>query len=99
LENFRVQSPFFTTSYPEDNVFGVTEDIDIPQKSFADGYWVLVKGLTPGQHMIEFTGTVPPSEDLPDGFKTHVTYHLTIEPDNDNNYGSNDNGYGNNYYN
>ena len=99
LENFRVQSPLFTISYPEDNVFGVTENTDIPQKAIADGYWVLVKGLKPGEHTIEFRGGISGV------FETHVTYHITIEPaynnDNnyyDNNYGSYNNGYNNNYY-
>jgi hypothetical protein len=108
FEDFRVQSPVFTIVYPEDNVFDVTDFTDIPQKAVSDGYWVLVKGLEPGEHEIKFRGGISGV------FETDVTYHLTIEPDNNNDYGynnnndygynnnndygSNDNGYDNNYY-
>jgi hypothetical protein len=101
LEDFRVQSPVFTISFPEDNPFNVTDFIDIPQRAVSDGYWLLVKGLEPGEHTIEFRGGIPGL------FVTDVTYHITIEPVNnsynnyyDDNYGSynNNNGYENNYY-
>ena len=78
LEDFRVQSPLFTISFPEDNPFGVTNFTDIPQRAVSDGYWVLVKGLEPGEHTIEFRGGIPGL------FVTQVTYHITIEPVNDN---------------
>jgi hypothetical protein len=83
LQNFRVQSPLFLITYPEDNVFGVTNDTGIPQKAIAEGYWVLLDGLKAGEHTIEFTGGVSALN-----FTTHVLYHLTIEPKhyNNNNY-------------
>ena len=100
LQNFRVQSPLFFITYPPNNVFGVTNDTGIPQKAIAEGYWVLLDGLKAGEHTIEFTGGVSAFN-----FTTHVTYHITIEPSNnndnkyyDNNYGSYNNGYNNNYY-
>jgi hypothetical protein len=78
LEDFRVQSTPFKIAYPEDNVFGV-ETTNEPQKSIADGFWILLEGLEPGEHTIEFTGGI--SEDNPSGpFVVSVTYHLTIEP-------------------
>lgn len=78
LEDFRVQSTPFKIAYPEDNVFGV-ETTNEPQKSIADGFWILLEGLEPGEHTIEFTGGI--SEDNPSGpFAVSVTYHLTIEP-------------------
>jgi hypothetical protein len=73
LEDFRVQSTLFKIAYPEDNVYGV-ETTTEPQKSLSDGYWVLLKGLEPGEHTIEFTGGISGV------FETSVTYHLTIEP-------------------
>ncbi len=98
-EDLRVLSPIFTITFIEDNAFGVTDFIGIPQKAVSDGYWVLVKGLKPGEHTIVFKGGIR------DFFETQTTYHITIEPSNnndhnyyDNNYGSyNNNGYNNNY--
>ena len=83
FEKFRVQSPLFTISIPEDNAFGITNFTNIPQKAISDGYWVEVKGLDPGEHTIEFTGGATAFS-----FTTHVLYHITIEPtnNNDNNY-------------
>jgi hypothetical protein len=73
LEDFRVQSPIFKIAYPEDNVYGV-ETTTEPQKSISDGFWILLEGLEPGEHTIEFTGGISGV------FETSVTYHLTIEP-------------------
>jgi len=83
FEKFRVQSPLFTISIPEDNAFGITNFTNIPQRAISDGYWVEVKGLDPGAHTIEFTGGATAFS-----FTTHVLYHITIEPtnNNDNNY-------------
>ena len=83
FEKFRVQSPLFTISIPEDNAFGITNFTNIPQKAISDGYWVEVKVLDPGEHTIEFTGGATEFN-----FTTHVLYHITIEPtnNNDNNY-------------
>ena len=87
FEKFRVQSPLFTITIPEDNAFGYTNFTNIPQKTISDGYWVEVKGLDPGEHTIEFTGGATAFD-----FVTHVLYHITIEPtnNNDNNYYDND---------
>lgn len=74
LEESRVQSPLFKIVYPEDNVFGVTANTGIPQKSIADGFWVLLDGLEAGEHTIEFKGGI---SSFP--FETGVLYHITIE--------------------
>ncbi len=93
LQNFRVQSPLFLITYPENNVFGVTNGTGIPQKAIAEGYWVLLDGLKAGEHTIEFTGGVSAFD-----FETHVTYHITIEPKHNNNNNNNNNYYDNNEY-
>jgi hypothetical protein len=83
FEKFRVQSPLFNMTLRDDNPFDIVNDFPgIPQRSVSDGYYVLVKGLEPGEHTIEFQGGI---EGI---FETQVTYHLTIEPTNnkDNNY-------------
>ena len=74
LQNTRVLSPVFKISYPNPNVYNV-DTTEEPQKSVSDGFWVLLKGLTPGEHDITFTGGI---SEL--GFETTVTYHLTIVP-------------------
>ncbi|MGD1834293.1 MAG: hypothetical protein ACPKQO_01045 [Nitrososphaeraceae archaeon] len=105
FEDFRVQSPLFTMSLRADNPFDVPEENAFPgilQKTKSDGYWVLVKGLEPGEHTIEFKrGIAGVSE-------SEITYHLTIEPTNNNKYAGHydnyyeryydDNGYDNDYY-
>jgi hypothetical protein len=88
FEKFRVQSPLFTITIPEDNAFGITNFTDIPQKAISDGYWVEVKGLDPGEHTIEFTGGATAFN-----FVTHVLYHITIEPTNNNDHNYYDNDY------
>ncbi len=93
LQNFRVQSPLFLITYPENNVFGVTNGTGIPQKAIAEGYWVLLDGLKAGEYTIEFTGGVSAFD-----FETHVTYHITIEPKHNNNNNNNNNYYDNNEY-
>jgi hypothetical protein len=88
FEKFRVQSPLFTITIPEDNAFGYTNFTNIPQKTISDGYWVEVKGLDPGEHTIEFTGGATAFN-----FVTHVLYHITIEPTNNNDNSYYDNSY------
>jgi len=101
FEKFRVQSPLFKMSLRADNPFDIDPVIpDFPQRSISDGYWVLVKGLEPGEHTIEFKGGIAGV------FETEVTYHIMIEPTNNNNYNNyyedygsyNNNGYDSNYY-
>ena len=73
---FRVQSPLFTMTLRADNPFDIPPESSfpgIPQRSISEGYWVLVKGLEPGEHTIEFTGGITGV------FETHVLYHITIE--------------------
>ncbi|HEX2406900.1 MAG TPA: hypothetical protein VHJ38_06800, partial [Nitrososphaeraceae archaeon] len=83
FEKFRVQSLLFNFTLPDDNPFDIVNDFPgIPQRAVSDGYYVLVKGLEPGEHTIEFQGGV---EDI---FETQVTYFLTIEPKH-NNYNNN----------
>ena len=89
LDDFRVQSPLFTMSLREDNPFDIIENAfpGIPQRAISDGYWVLVKGLEPGEHTIEFKGGVAGL------FETDVTYHITIEPANNHDSNYYDNSY------
>ena len=45
-----------------------------PQLAVVDGYWLLLKPLSPGTHTLTFGGTIG-------AFSTKVTYELTISPE------------------
>jgi hypothetical protein len=69
---FRFQSPLFTITFARRNGFGVTPGTG---KSVADGFWVMVKPLSKGQHTIDFHGTaVFPGS----AFQEGVHYNLTV---------------------
>ena len=70
LQRFRVQSPVFQFTAAEGNVFGVPAGTT---RSVADGFWVLIRPLSPGTHTISFGGAYPPGP-----FTTFVTYTLTV---------------------
>ena len=76
LGDFRAQSPFyyFNMMPPTNNFLGthgVTEGYSV-----SDGYWVMVKPLSPGTHVIHFEGywTSGPGA----GAAQNVTYNLTV---------------------
>jgi hypothetical protein len=70
LQRFRVHSPVFQFTAAKGNVFGVPAGTT---RSVADGFWVLIRPLSPGTHTISFGGAYPPG-----GFTTFVTYTLTV---------------------
>jgi hypothetical protein len=71
--DFRIVSPQFQISYPEDNVFNQSPT-NVKQKAVAQGYWILVEDLETGEHTIEVVSGLSEFN-----FQTSVTYHLTIE--------------------
>ena len=75
LSNYRIQSPFFNATLPKDNVLGIPEGTYL---EVADGYWVFLEPLSPGQHEIRLRGAIiEPTSPTP-SFERAVTYHLTI---------------------
>ena len=74
FDDFRIVSPQFQIVYPEGNVFNQSPT-DVKQKAVAQGYWILIEDLEPGEHTIEVVSGLPDFN-----FETSVTYHLTIEP-------------------
>ncbi len=71
---FRFQSPLFTITFAPNNGFDVMPGTG---KAVADGFWVLVKPLSAGQHTIDFHGTAPfPEFDFT--FEVDVHYDLTV---------------------
>jgi hypothetical protein len=78
LADFRVVSPQFQIVYPDGNVFGQSPT-NVKQKAVADGYWVLIEDLEPGEYTINAASLLrfPEFDDFE--FQTSVTYHLTVE--------------------
>ena len=56
-------------SFPSDNLWNVRPG---PTKAVSDGYWVFLKPLNEGDHIIEFHGVQP-------HFRTQVRYRLTVK--------------------
>jgi hypothetical protein len=78
LEKFRIQSPLFNVTFPENNVFG-TKATFTPM--LTDGWWILLKPLPPGNHEIHFGGAVPDNPTTGTrGFATEASYSLAVNP-------------------
>jgi hypothetical protein len=67
----RAESPVFTVSLPEGNLFGVPAGEYGP--AVADGLWVALPPLPPGEHTIHFEASAPSV-----GFSQDNTYYLTV---------------------
>ena len=53
LENYRVESPLFNFTFPENNLFGAPVG---QTQGLSDGWFLMLKPLEPGQHIVEFQG-------------------------------------------
>lgn len=77
LHRFRVQSPLFDFIMPAADNFlglpGVTSG-----SSVSDGYWLMLKPLSPGNHVIHFKGAFVSGPGA--GFSQNVMYNLTVAP-------------------
>jgi hypothetical protein len=96
LEGYRIQSPLFNLSLPENNIVGLP-----PQSTQAvsDGNWVFLKPLPKGEHIISFKGDLRNISDVqenknnsfsfagPYGWDNKVTYHTSsiVGSSNNNN--------------
>ena len=78
LQKYRIQSPLFNLTLPNNNVFGLPASNTM---AVSDGIWVFLKPLSPGNHEVHSKGTcvdfTTPST-VP-SFVSDVTYHLTIK--------------------
>lgn len=80
----RAQSPRFSIPLPDFHLSdpGCAEPLlpgETDRRSLADGVWVMVPPLSPGEHVLEFHGAAcDPSSGAP-FFETGVTYHLYVE--------------------
>lgn len=79
LQRYRVVSPVFDITLPEDNVLQAVGCADalpgIYSPAVSDGFWLMLAPLPVGEHTIHFHGELP---DL--GFSLGITYNLTVAP-------------------
>jgi hypothetical protein len=74
LGSFRAQSPVFGFTLLYGNVLGAKPGTGF---SASDGYWLMLKPLSPGQHVIHFEGACVSGSPC-DGFSQNVNYNLTV---------------------
>jgi hypothetical protein len=68
------ESPIFKVTLPDDNVFGgaaAGAPGGVYEPCADTGYYALIKNALPGQHTLNFTGTLG-------GFSINTTYNLTV---------------------
>jgi hypothetical protein len=76
LSDYRVQSPVFSVTVPEDNLAGSPSGTYTPMVS--DGYWLMLAPLSTGTHTIHLHGVV--TGGVFEDFESEVTYILTVGP-------------------
>ena len=72
----RADSPLFSATLPEENVFGAF-GVEVPAGEYdavSDGLWASLPSLSNGDHTIHFEMSAPNA-----GFSQDNTYHLTVE--------------------
>ncbi len=84
LTTFRAASPFppFSFTTVEGNPFGLCPAISpcpLTSQAVADGYWIILRPLSLGQHTIHFAATVPFPE-INFTLQTETTYTLIVQP-------------------
>jgi hypothetical protein len=78
LEQYRVQSPLFTFTYPDNNIFGAPAG---PTQAVADVYMTFLKPLSPGNHTLQFSQvTLDNPTTGTKSFAYSIVYHLTVKP-------------------
>lgn len=78
LARFRVASDAFTVAGPDRAADAAFEDIVGKQKVASNGYFLMLKALSPGKHTLHFRGKVK-AEKGKEPFEEDVTYELTVE--------------------
>jgi hypothetical protein len=73
VASYRVTSPVFSYTLPDNNIAGVPAQTVTPAVS--DGIFVMLRPLPVGQHTIEIIGSAPNFD-----FALDVTYHITVTP-------------------
>jgi hypothetical protein len=78
LKKYRVQSPLFNMTVPEDNIMGISPGTT---QAVSDGFWIFLKPLPPGKHEIHFTGSLADfTATGPLNIVEDAKYDITINP-------------------
>lgn len=72
LASYYTETPLFDQTFPADNIFGLAPDTYGPAMNA--GYYLMLKPLRVGEHVIHFTGAVPFYN-----FSLDVTYKITVK--------------------
>jgi hypothetical protein len=76
LRSYRVQSPLFTLTLPENNIFGLPAGTT---QAVSDGFWIFLPPLGPGQHEIHFRGAVVDfTTESQNNFVTESLYRIRV---------------------
>ena len=78
--NTRIQSPVFQVRVADDSPFDMPPDFPTPPGKFiatADGYWLYLRPLSPGEHTLQVQGFVPIGGGAE--FVIDLTYHITVK--------------------
>jgi hypothetical protein len=79
VAGYRVQSPVFSYSLPQDNITSFATGIDVPGQTVSpavsDGVYLMLRPLSVGKHVIHFSGDFGPNQ-----FALDITYHITVTP-------------------
>jgi hypothetical protein len=79
LEAYRVTSPLFNITIPENNVFGSPAGTS---GAIADGFWVFLEPLSSGQHEVSFAVNVlddPATPTTDESYSTDIIYNVTVK--------------------
>jgi hypothetical protein len=71
-EAYRIDTPPFSVTLPEDNLWGVKQG---STRAAGDGYWLFLKPLPAGRHTIQFGGSC-----LAGTINIGSTYTLIVNP-------------------
>jgi hypothetical protein len=75
IRSYRVQSPLFNLTLPENNIFGLPASTT---QAVSDGFWVFLPPLGPGQHEIHFRGAIVDfTTESQNNFVTESKYNIT----------------------
>ena len=76
---YRVTSPVFSVTFPDDNVFQFFA-CDVPAGTYTpfvgDGIYIMLAPLPSGEHTVHFHGRLPDFGN----FTVDILYHLTVGP-------------------
>jgi hypothetical protein len=76
LKSYRVQSPLFNLTLPENSIFGLPASTT---QAVSDGFWVFLPALGPGQYEIHFRGAIVDfTTESQNNFVQEVVYHIRI---------------------